>query len=101
MQRRGRLDEADQMFRELLELCAAQKEAVPHIVAIFENNYGDCLMEQKRHEEAEKYLAPSLGVIESKFGAEHARTIAQMLRERWPQSGRLDAGRGRNLIAGS
>lgn len=73
LQKRGKLEEADGIFRNVMSLSAPLADSVPHLVAIFRNNHGDCLVDMKRYEDAEKELLASLPVLEAKFGAEHAR----------------------------
>src|SRR5690606_19535652 len=73
LQRLGDLEGADAMFREVMGVSKPLADSVPHLVAIFRNNHGDCLREMGRHEEAERELKESLAVLEAKFGPAHAR----------------------------
>jgi serine/threonine protein kinase/Tfp pilus assembly protein PilF len=73
LQRQGDLDGADAMFREVMEVSKPLADSVPHLVAIFRNNHGECLTLMGRFDEAEKELTESLSVLEAKFGPGHAR----------------------------
>lgn len=73
--RRGKLTEADSLFRELLELCGRSLPPDHPYTAIFSNNYADCLVDQKRYDEAERLLISSQAVLDSKFGVDHARSV--------------------------
>lgn len=75
LQKRGDLDEALRTFAELLDLCSQVLPADHPFVGIFRNNYGDCLLDAGRLDEAEAALRESLLVLESKFGAGHARVL--------------------------
>jgi hypothetical protein len=61
------------MYREVLKLSAPLAESVPHLVAIFRNNHGECLTAMQRYREAEEALLQSHAVLKERFGAEHAR----------------------------
>ncbi len=74
-QRRGKLAEADALFLELLDLCGQSLPPDHPYAAIFSNNYGDCLIDLGRLDEAEKRLLSSQRVLESKFGIEHPRSV--------------------------
>ncbi len=79
-QARGRYAEASTLYEELLGLCAQSLPADHYYVAIFRNNYGDCLTDLKRYEEAERELVGSHGVLERSFGAKHTRTQKGIVR---------------------
>lgn len=71
---RGKLDEALGLYEELLSLCAASLPEGHYAVAIYRNNYGDCLMKMKKYEAAEDALLRSHAAMEKFFGAAHPRT---------------------------
>ncbi|MGE3108468.1 MAG: tetratricopeptide repeat protein [Phycisphaerales bacterium] len=72
---RGELEEARALYVELLDLCGQSLPADHYYVAIFRNNYGDCLTDLRRFDDAERELLSSTEVLEKSLGAGHARTI--------------------------
>ena len=74
-QRRGKLTEADALFKELFDLCGQSLPPDHPYAAIFSNNYGDCLTDLGKFDEAESRLLSSQAVLESKFGKDHARSV--------------------------
>lgn len=74
LQRVGKPGQAEKLYRELLPLCEAKLPADHYVVAIFRNNFGDCLTDAQKFEEAEAALRASHVVLERFFKAEHPRT---------------------------
>ncbi len=74
LQKRGDFAEAEGVYRELLALCEGTLPKMHPFPAIFRNNFGECLMLEKKYSEAESALTESLGVLEAALGPEHIRT---------------------------
>jgi len=72
---RGKPTEAAALYKELVELCEQTLPPTHYYVAIYRNNYGECLTELGEYAQAEEQLAGSLGVLETTFGKEHARVV--------------------------
>ncbi len=75
LMKEGKVEEAGAQFRELLDACEPTVPADHPFLAIFRNNYGECLTKLKRFEEAERELLRSQEVLVKKLGATHARTV--------------------------
>ncbi len=75
LMKEGKLDEASEQFRDLIQTCEPTVPADHPFLAIFRNNYGECLTRQHVYEAAEAELLRSQKVLEKKLGAEHARTV--------------------------
>ncbi|MCC6320292.1 MAG: serine/threonine protein kinase [Phycisphaerales bacterium] len=73
LQRLGRPAEAEPIYRELLPLCDAGLPAGHYICAIFRNNFGDCLTDLRKFDEAEHELLRSQRELEAFFKPPHAR----------------------------
>lgn len=73
LQRLGRPAEAEPIYRELLPLCDAALPAGHYICAIFRNNFGDCLTDVRKFDEAEHELLRSQRELEAFFKPPHAR----------------------------
>lgn len=72
-QTQGRIVEARALYEELLGLCAQTLPADHYYLAIFRNNYGDCLTDAGAYEDAERALLDSQKLLEKTFGKEHPR----------------------------
>ncbi len=70
----GKLDEARSQFQELLVACEQSLPADHYVVAIFRNNYGECLTKLNDFPAAERALLDSRKVLVDKLGPNHART---------------------------
>lgn len=75
LMKEGKLDEASEQFRDLIQTCEPTVPADHPYLAIFRNNYGECLTRQRVYEGAETELLKSQKVLEKKLGAEHPRTV--------------------------
>jgi eukaryotic-like serine/threonine-protein kinase len=75
LMKEGKLDEASEQFRDLIQTCEPTVPADHPFLAIFRNNYGECLTRQHVYESAEAELLKSQRVLEKKLGAEHPRTV--------------------------
>ncbi len=79
----GEAEEAELLFAELLTMCEARLPAGHYYVALFRNNYGECLTKLGKFELAQEALDTSHPILEATFGADHARTLKSI--------GRIDA----------
>lgn len=98
--RRGKLAEADALFREVLDLCGQALPPGHPYTAIFTNNHADCLTDLGRYEEAEAGLLQSLEWIEAAFKPGHPRQVRAVERlvrlyEKWGKPERAAAFRAR------
>ena len=73
-QGRGRLAEAEALYVELIGLAGPSVAPDNYSIALFRNNYGECLGKMGRHAEAERELLHGLPIITATFGPDHART---------------------------
>jgi len=73
-QTRGKPELAEPLYVEVLALCDKTLPPEHLYTALFRNNYGECLVDLGRFEEAEGRLLRSLAVLEAGFGPAHART---------------------------
>lgn len=76
----GRLKEAKSEFEKLLSEVEAQIGKKHPYYALFQNNYGECLMMLKLYSKASKELKESHQNILSIFGAKHPRTLKSQYR---------------------
>jgi len=72
---------ANARWEEIIRSTLASLPPGHYYVAIFENNYGDCLTAMKRYEDAERTLKASLAPLEKTLGADHPRV--KKARARW------------------
>lgn len=70
----GKLEEAEVMYREAYEGAVATPSATPLRRLIFRGNYGHCLSQLQRFEEAEMHLLATQESLSALVGPEHART---------------------------
>jgi eukaryotic-like serine/threonine-protein kinase len=73
LQRRGKPDEAERLYLELLPLCEQNLPPEHYVTAIFRSNYGDCLTDLARFADARRELDASQKVLDAFFKPEHAR----------------------------
>ena len=69
----GQPEEAEQLFDRLLELCREQLPDDHVYTALFRNNYGACLTELGRYDQARRELEESHAVLVGVFGEGHER----------------------------
>ncbi|MBO6514418.1 MAG: serine/threonine protein kinase [Phycisphaerales bacterium] len=69
------LEESERLFEKLMAMCEAMLPANHYYLAIFRNNYGECLTKAGKFDEAERAFELSHPVILATFGPEHTRTI--------------------------
>ncbi|MBL8747213.1 MAG: serine/threonine protein kinase [Phycisphaerae bacterium] len=92
LQRKGNLSESQRLFDELVRGAEAALTSDHYLTAVFKSNYGDCLREMKRFEEAEAQLLAAQATLSEKLGAGHARTVknAGRLRKLYEEWGKSD-----------
>ena len=73
LQRRGKPEEAALMFKELLDGCTAALPPGHCYTAIFQSNYGDCLIDLGRFDEAQTVLVAAQSALEKALGPKHDR----------------------------
>jgi len=73
LQTRGNLPAAEAQFRDLMALVDANLPADHFLGAIYRNNFGACLSDTGKLDEAETALKPSYDVILARFGPDHPR----------------------------
>ena len=74
------VEAAKEQFRELLEVCEPTVPADHPFLAIFRNNYGECLTRLGAFEAAEAQLLKSQTVLEKKFGTATKKPARQVKR---------------------
>lgn len=75
LQTKGELAAAAEVFADLAQRVRTGLPEGHYVAAIFLNNYGDCLTQLDRLNEAELLLRRSLADLERALGPEHARTL--------------------------
>lgn len=75
LQAEKRYDEALELYEELLAGCRGKLPADHWALAIYRNNYGQCLTEAGRYEQAEKELSESHAVLLAFFKEGHPRVL--------------------------
>ncbi|MFK7760394.1 MAG: tetratricopeptide repeat protein [Phycisphaerales bacterium] len=68
------LEEAEGLFAKLIGMCEAILPPNHYYLAIFRDNYGECLTKVGKHDQAQRIFELSYPVIEATFGTEHKRT---------------------------
>lgn len=98
---RGKPAEAALLYKELLTLCEKTLPPTHYYIAIYRNNYGECLTDLGNYAEAEEQLLGSLGMLETTFGKEHVRVVKAYTRlaklyEKWgkPEKAKEYEGKG-------
>lgn len=71
----GEAQEAEELFVELLGMCEQRLPAGHYYVALFRNNYGECLTKLEKFDEAAVAFEKSHPVLVATFGTEHARVL--------------------------
>jgi tetratricopeptide (TPR) repeat protein len=71
----GDPEEAEGLFEELVEMCKARLPANHYYLALFRNNYGECLTKLRKFDKAQVELNESHPILVATFGATHARTL--------------------------
>jgi len=87
--RAGRLEEADQLYRQALQHLRADSELEPYVLARVLSDYGVTLRRLDRYRKAEKVLRESITLSESVYTGPHS-TMAQ----RWNNLGSVLVGLG-------
>jgi eukaryotic-like serine/threonine-protein kinase len=68
------LEESEVLFEKLIAMCEALLPPNHYYLAIFRNNYGECLTKLGKFDKAQLAFQLSHPVIEATFGSTHART---------------------------
>lgn len=68
------LEESEKLFEKLIAMCEALLPPNHYYLAIFRNNYGECLTKVGKFDEASLAFQLSHPVIEATFGSTHTRT---------------------------
>ena len=79
----GKADQAEPLFAELMVMCEAMLPANHYYLALFRNNYGECLTKLDRFDDAQDAFDKSHSILVATFGADHARVLKS--------SGRIEA----------
>jgi len=82
LQRRGDFNQAAGVFADRVSKCKISLGEANYTCAIFTNNYGDCLVDLRRLDEAKPLLERSLATLKATFGDTHARVVKAELRLR-------------------
>jgi serine/threonine protein kinase len=92
LQRRGRPEQAEPLFREILSLASPRLPENHYMLGIFHSNQGDCLTDLKDYSGAERALLQGQAILSAFFGPKHARTIKgqQRLLKLYEASGQAD-----------
>ena len=75
LQTQGRFADAIPLYERLLDLCRETLPAGHVYTALFENNYGECLMHLGRYDDAATALEASHEVLVGVFGESHDRVV--------------------------
>ncbi len=68
------LEEAEELFEKLMGMCEALLPPNHYYLALFRNNYGECLTKLGKYDDAQRAFQLSHPVIEATFGTTHPRT---------------------------
>lgn len=69
------LEESEVLFEKLMAMCEAMLPANHYYLALFRNNYGECLTKIGKFDEAHQAFALSHPVLIATFGTDHVRTL--------------------------
>lgn len=70
--------ESEELFEKLIGMCEAMLPANHYYLALFRNNYGECLTKVSKYGEAQRAFELSHPVLVATFGADHARTLKSL-----------------------
>jgi tetratricopeptide (TPR) repeat protein len=80
LMKRGRAAEAEPIFAEILALSEGRLPPGHYFDAIIRNNYGECLAELGRYEDAERELLASQATLTEFFKPGHTRVVKGLQR---------------------
>jgi serine/threonine protein kinase/Tfp pilus assembly protein PilF len=80
LQKKGHAAEAEAIYREFLPKCESGLPPDHYILAIFRSNFGDCLCDARKFDEAEAMLLRAQPALETFFKVPHPRVIKNWTR---------------------